>query len=260
MEIQIKKAIRAGNSSAVLLPRAWLNQEVRVELIKKTPEKILQEVLEILVKQISLNEIIGIYLVGSYARGEESNESDIDALVITNDIDKEMIQEGAYNILIASYQLINQKLSGDLLPIGQMIKEAKPLLNSNYLKTLNVEVTKKNVKWYLDTTKEKIKMINEYLEKIKKQGKNKISDRIAYTLVLRIRTLEIIKKLSENKIYSKKEFVELIEKISGSKNAYEGYCNAKNDLKDKSVSSIKEAEKLKDYLEKSLVGVKKRVK
>jgi len=30
MEIEIKKAIRAGNSSAVILPRAWLSKEVRV--------------------------------------------------------------------------------------------------------------------------------------------------------------------------------------------------------------------------------------
>jgi antitoxin component of MazEF toxin-antitoxin module len=45
MEIQIKKAIKAGNSSAVILPRAWLNKDIRVELIKKTPEIILSEVI-----------------------------------------------------------------------------------------------------------------------------------------------------------------------------------------------------------------------
>ena len=31
MEAQIKRAVKAGNSSAVILPRAWLNKEVRVE-------------------------------------------------------------------------------------------------------------------------------------------------------------------------------------------------------------------------------------
>ena len=94
MEIQIKKAIKAGNSSAVILPRAWLNKEVRIELIKKTPEAILYDVLEILKKHILLESITGVYLVGSYARGEEDENSDIDVLVITNNIDKEMISEG----------------------------------------------------------------------------------------------------------------------------------------------------------------------
>ena len=37
MSVQIKKAVKAGNSSAVVLPRAWLNKEVKIELFKKTP-------------------------------------------------------------------------------------------------------------------------------------------------------------------------------------------------------------------------------
>ena len=110
MEIQIKKAIKAGNSSAVILPRAWLNKEVRVELIKKTPEMILNDVIEILRKNISLKWVIGIYLVGSYARQEQDENSDIDILVITDDIDKNMIEEGIYNLVIVSYQLLYQKL------------------------------------------------------------------------------------------------------------------------------------------------------
>ena len=45
MEIQIKKTVKAGNSSAVVLPKSWLNQNVRVELIKKTPEIMLLDVI-----------------------------------------------------------------------------------------------------------------------------------------------------------------------------------------------------------------------
>ena len=74
MEIQLKRAVRAGNSSAVILPKAWLNQEVRVELVKKTPEIILSDVIEIAKKYIELSSIIGIYLTGSYARGEEAEK------------------------------------------------------------------------------------------------------------------------------------------------------------------------------------------
>ena len=259
MEIQIKKAIKAGNSSAVILPRAWLDKEVRIELIKKTPGVILNDVLEILKKNISLESVIGIYLTGSYARGEEEEKSDIDLLIITDDIDKKMIQEGMYNVLIVSYQLLYQKLEQDLFPVGQMLKEAKPLLNSDYIKDLEIKVTKKNVKWYLDTTKDKLEVIKEYIDDANGKNKKYLGDRIAYTLVLRIRTLEIIKKLVQNKNYSKKEFVKLIKTISNGTNAYERYLIIKNHLKEGEKLSVNETERLYEYLKKDLVRVKKMI-
>jgi len=255
MEAQIKTAVKAGNSSAVILPRAWLNKEVRIELVKKTPEMILCDVLTTLKKHISLESIIGIYLVGSYARGEEEEGSDMDILVVTDNIDREMIENGIYNIFVISWQLLHQKLSKDLFPIGQMIREARPLLNSGYIKDLKIKVTRKNVKWYLDTTGEKLKIIKNYLNGIKTENKKYLSDKVAYTLVLRIRTLEIIKKLIENKVYSKKEFVKLIENISDGKGAYGGYLNIKNNLGDKTKITLEEAGKLYEYLKKDLTKV-----
>ena len=149
MEIQIKRAVKAGNSSAVILPRAWLNRKVRVELAEKDSETILIEVIGVVKKHLPLDKIIGVYLVGSYARSEQSEESDIDVMVITSDVDMNMIEEGIYNILVISSELLNQKLDRDLLPVGQMIKEARPLINSELLELLDVKVTKKNVKWAL---------------------------------------------------------------------------------------------------------------
>ena len=256
MEIQIKKAIKAGNSSAVILPRAWLNKEVRVELIKKTPEMILNDVIEILRKNISLKSVIGIYLVGSYARQEQDENSDIDILVITDDIDKNMIEEGIYNLVIVSYQLLYQKLEKDLFPIGQMLKEAEPLLNSDYIKDLKIKVTKKNVKWYLITSQKKLDTIKEYIDDAKKNNEKYLSNRIAYTLVLRIRTLEIIKKLIQDKNYSKKEFLSLIKHISNKGDVYEGYVAIKNNLKEENNLAVNEAERLYEYLKKDLAKVK----
>jgi predicted nucleotidyltransferase len=259
MEIQIKKTVRAGNSSAVILPRAWLDKEVRIELIKKTPDLILNDILEILKKNIPLESVIGIYLAGSYARGEEERESDIDILVITDNIDKEMIEEGMYNVLIVSYQLLYQKLENDLFPVGQMLKEAKPILNSDYIKDLEIKVTKKNVKWYIDTTKDRLKVIKEYIDDAKKNNKKYLGDRVAYTIILRIRTIEIIKKLIQNKNYSKKEFVNLINKISGGTSAYEAYLVIKNHSKEGKRLPADEAEKLYNYLKKDLIRVKKMI-
>jgi len=260
MEIQIKRAVRAGNSSAVILPRAWLNKEVRVELIKKTPEIILSDSINIIKKYIEISSIIGIYLVGSYARGEEEENSDIDVLVITNNIDKEMIHEGVYNILLLSSELLKQKLNNDLFPVGQMINEAKPLLNSNYLDLIKINITKKNVKWYIDTTEDKLKIIRKAIDKMKRNSKGVINDKIAYTLILRIRTLYIIRKLIENKDYSKKEFIKLIKHLSKGTNAYERYLAVKNNLEEKNAITLEESERLYEYLKAQLSDVKKILK
>lgn len=252
MEVEIKKAVRAGNSSAVILPRAWLNKEVRVELVKKSPATILHETMEIAKRYIDLKDMIGIYLVGSYARGEESKDSDIDILIITNDIDRKMINEGIYNILIVSWKLLYQKLKHDLFPVGSMMREAKPLINSDYLDSIEIKVTKKNVKWYIDTTKEKLELVKEILENAKK-----IDNRVIYTLVLRIRTLHIIEKLIKNKPYSKKDFISLISRISGSRNAYNSYLAVKNNSEEENKTTKQETEKLYSYLKKHLLICKR---
>lgn len=254
MEIEIKKAVKAGNSSAVILPRAWLNQEVRVELVKKTFETMLLDTINIAKKYIDLKEVIGIYLAGSYARGEETKESDIDILIITRDTDKEMINEGIYNLLMVSKEVLKQKLENNLFPVGQMIKEAKPLTNSDYLDSIKIEVTKKNVRWYVDTTKEKLDIIKGYLDN------NAINNKVVYTLILRIRTLYIIKNLVNNKTYSNKKFIELIRNISGSNNAYSSYLAEKDKREEKNKTGKEEAEKLYSYLKRQLDEIKRLLK
>ena len=257
MEIQIKKTVKAGNSSAVVLPKAWLNKEVRVELVKKTPEGILSDTIDILREHIDIGEIIGVYLVGSYAREEQTIESDIDILVVTNSFDKEMISEGAYNILIVSKELLEQKLREDLLPIGAMLSEARPLLNLYYLSSLEVKVTKRNVKWYIESTEDKLRVVKDFLNKMNKSSKKYIDDRVIYTLVLRIRTLYIIEKMMKEKDYSKEEFVKLIRDISGSSKVYDTYTRVKNDIRGKGEVKIEEAERLCEYLEDYLWKIRK---
>jgi predicted nucleotidyltransferase len=258
--VYVKKAVRAGNSSAVVLPRAWLDREVRVELMRKTPEMILSDVLGILNSKVNTSEIIGAYLVGSYARGEEEEKSDIDILVITNNIDKEVIHEGSYNILVISLPLLRQKLRLDLLPIGQMLKEANPLLNSNYLESLEIKVTKENTKWYIGTSRQKLSLISRILHLARKSNKKYVSDRVAYTLILRIRTLYIIKCLIENKNYSKTKLINIIKGACKANEAYERYLAVKNSEADKNRTNVEEAEALLDYSNKLLSEVNGKLK
>ena len=256
MEVQIKKAIKAGNSSAVILPKSWLNQEVRVELLKKTPEIILSDIIHIVKNYINFKDIIGIYLTGSYARNEEDKNSDIDILIITRNIDKEMISEGIYNILIISSELMTKKLKKDLFPIGQMIREAKPLLNANYLSQIKIKITKRNVEWYIKTTGDKLRIIRQVLDLAKQKNKKYVDDVVSYTLVLRIRTLHIISKIIRNEEYSKEDFMKIIKKVSKGPNAYERYLAVKNNSEEKNGISAIEAERLYEYLKNELANIK----
>lgn len=252
MDNQIKRAVKAGNSSAVILPRAWLGKEVRIELLKKSPEKMLHETIDIAKRYINLKDIIGIYLTGSYARGEEDEYSDIDILIVTENVDKKLISEGIYNILIVSSQLINQKLERDLLPIGQMVKEAKPILNAKYLDSFEVRITKKNTEWVVKTTEDKLGLIKKTIDISRKR--RRVDDAVAYTLILRIRTMHIIEKLMKGEDYSKNNFVKIIRDLSN--DAYEGYLAIKNNSARGKGISIEEAERLYRHLDRELERVK----
>jgi predicted nucleotidyltransferase len=255
MTVEIKRAVRAGNSSAVILPRAWLNQEVRIELVRKTPAIILRETIEIITKYISLSEIIGIYLVGSYARGDEQSISDIDVLVISRGTDTEEIRDGAYSITLISEKLLHWKLENDILPIGPMILEAKPLLNAPYIEKIAVNVTRKNASPYLVSTKEKIEMIRRAI--IASRGT--VESRVVYTLVLRIRTLHILQKIISKKKYSTNEFTALLLKISSSREVYLAYQSTKTDSKETHRASKDACEKLLVYLEGQIKDVEGKV-
>ncbi|MBI2044764.1 nucleotidyltransferase domain-containing protein [Candidatus Pacearchaeota archaeon] len=216
-------------------------------------DTILQEVLDIIKEDIDLSEIMGVYLVGSYAREDYTEKSDIDILIITEKTDLELIKNENYEILTISLDLLNYKLKEDLLPIGTMLKEAKPLLNSNFLSCLDIKVTKRNVKWYLETTKDRLKLIKESIDTIKKKKPNgKLSDIIAYSLILRLRTIYMINCLKENKPYHKSEFLELVKKVSGSLVSYDRYIYEKGSEDHKRELPLSEGERLYEYLKEYL--------
>ena len=106
METLLKHAVRLGNSAGVLLPKEWLGNEVRVTLIEK-PINIKQDILKIV--EPFLDEVIGIYITGSYARGEQKHDSDIDILVITENKNK-IINLGKYHIIVVSLKEIKKAL------------------------------------------------------------------------------------------------------------------------------------------------------
>ena len=245
MEI-IKQITRAGNSSNVLLPKDWLGGIARVKLIEK-PINIAEDVLKIM--RPYLKSVLGIYLVGSYARSEETKESDVDVLVITEGINKR-IKKNKYDILLISESNLEDALKKNILPILPMIKEAKPILNEKLIeKYRNLKPNNENTKIILDITKSSRKVCRESI-KISKESNEKVSDEIMYSLILGLRTLYVIDCLYKNKIPTTKGIKKLSKKITGAEESYNAYLRAKNGKKTKSAISPETAKKLNNYLRK----------
>ena len=242
----IKTAVRVGNSAGVLLPKEYLNSEVKITL---TPRNIEKEVINILSNENLLKDILGIYVTGSYARKEETIESDIDVLVITNNTDKRIKKE-KYDLLLISKNNLEKTLKRNVMPLLPMIKEAKPIINGSLLEEYkNIKLTRKNLKWHVEITKSIIKVIRAAIDLDKELEKTKTGDAPAYSLILHLRGIYLINCLRKNKSWSSQELINLIRKISNSTTSYERYLYVKNNNgKIKDLLPIPEAEKLLNYI------------
>lgn len=179
----------------------------------------ISESYEVLSKNNLLSEVLGIYLTGSYARGDYDFESDIDILVVTDSI-KTVIKEGKYELIcIPKKEIINLKEGNIIVKI--MLQEAKTILNNSLLKELQkIKITKKEKQEFLSKTKQLIKKMKSYLKDINVDYKG-TQELIVYSTVLRLRSLLYLKDK-----YSKEL---IINKVS--KEFYEDYCFIREDKK-----------------------------
>jgi len=252
----IKNTIRVGNSAGVLLPKEFLNTQVKVVL---QPLNIEKDVLELLLEEKALKNILGVYLIGSYARKEQTIESDIDILAITDGMNKRVVK-GKYDLLMVSKDILDEKMEKDAFPLLPMMVEAKPIINESFIKDyIKCPLTQKNLKWHIDTTKSAMRVVKEYI-KLAEESEEKVSDAAAYSLILRLRTFYIIDCLKKGKLWTKEEFLSSIKKISGSLIAYERYLDSKNNDAKKSKLPVEEAKKLMEHINKKTGEVEKWLK
>jgi len=252
----IKNTIRVGNSAGVLLPKEFLNTQVKIVL---QPLDIEKDILDILLQKKVLQRVLGVYLIGSYAREEQTIESDIDVLVITDNLN-DRINKGKYDLMLVSKELIDEKMKKDIFPLLPMMIEAKPIINQGLIKDyIDNPLTKRNLNWHIETTKSAMRIIKESI-KLAEENDIKIGDAYAYSLILRLRTLYIINCIRKNKLWKKEEFLDLIKKISGSLIAYERYVSSKNKDTLERKLPINEAKRLMEYVNEENKEVEKWLK
>ena len=249
----IKDVVKVGNSAGIILPKNWLNGKAHVKLIKK-PLNLKQDILKIL--ESYLEDVLGIYIVGSYAREEQTKKSDVDVLVITEKENKRIIEE-KYDILLISEDKLKETLNKNVLPLLPMIKEAKPIINPSLLKNyVETPLTNKNLKFHIDLSKSAMKMQKTAIELAEMQNEN-MSDNIMYSLILRLRQTYIVDCLIKNKKQNKNDFLKLVRQLTGSEKTYEAYIRSKNDEKRQEMIPIIEAKKIYDYLKKKIIKQEK---
>jgi predicted nucleotidyltransferase len=245
--IEITKNVGSwGNSAGILLPKEWLGNKVKIVLIERSLE-IKKEVISMIWDY--LEDILGVYLTGSYSRGEQEEDSDIDVIVISHNTKKEIIS-GKYSISIIPIENIKKTLKDNPILILPRLNEAKTILNPLLLNELKTaKISKVSFKKYLGETHKIIK-INQDLLNLEQMSTLE-SNEIIYSLILRLRGIYLINCILQKENYTKKRFLEYLCKSSKDteeiKKAYSIYKKIRDE---KSVKKLK----LKKEIASSLIN------
>ncbi len=148
-----------GNGAGVRVPRNWLGIEVEVNPMTNLD---MEEIQKEVIKEVNpyLASIQGVYLAGSYARGEQTSSSDVDILVITDKTIK-IPKKEPYDIYTISRTKINKTVKYYPLQIMSMIREAKPIINMVLLEDLKqIELKPYYFKEHLESGKYKFDFVD----------------------------------------------------------------------------------------------------
>ncbi len=252
MEIE-EKIIRIpkmfGNGAHVFVPKNWIGEQVI--LVKQPKKDFKARIIQVL--EPYLENILGAYLYGSYARTEQNEYSDIDLFIISNK--KIIIKEKGFEIISLEEKNIENALKIEPLLIYLILSEAKPIINSKLLEELKNKYHPKlsDFNEFFRLTKEMIKVNLEFLNLEK--GDYILGSAVIYSLVLRLRGIYFIRSLLKAEQHSNKSFKNWVRKelprIDFNK-IYDSYIFAKNDKKTNLKILVKDLRILMDFLKEQI--------
>jgi len=248
----VKTVVKSGNGGAVWVPKNWLGQEVVVILPDKPKLNVKEKIIHLL--EPFLKDAIAVFLYGSYARKEETKESDVDVMVITKDRNKKInIKE--QNLEITTFDLESLKIAIQKYPVlyYQMIQEAEPLINSKILEELkNIKIDHGNFKRYIQETREHTKSNKELLELDRLDGEYVKSYSAIYSIILRLRGLFIIRCILIHQNFSNNLFEKWIINKGVSNKEFEEVYKAYRAIRDNKI--IKNIQ-IKIYVAEKLLNI-----
>lgn len=247
----IKPVVKSGNGGAVWVPKDWLGQEVIVILPERPQVNIRQNILRKL--EPRLKDVIGVYLYGSYARQEQTPQSDIDVLVVTREKTFEM-KESGLEFTILPLERLRRAIQKSPEMFYTMVQEAQPIINEPLLEELqNIQPEKKALRAYLTQTKEHLKTSRQLFELDKQEGSHLKSHAVMYSVMLRLRGIFIIQCIVHKKRFSSLTFRKWLEaksiKKSEFQEAYQAFRAVRDEKKIKQKLSLEMVERLMRILE-----------
>lgn len=245
-ELVEKEVVPFGNGSIVYTPKKWIGRKVTV-VLQEEPFDIKGEAMEALKPYLGIVE--GVFLFGSFARNEQTPESDVDVLVISS---KKIAlkKSGRMDFLVKTKQEFLGELKRDkTLFLRQALSEAKPVFNESLLSELKAAEGRLDFGEMLEDTLGAFKSVQELLDASKKQGLEYLdSNATVYSLMLRLRGLVSAQCLAKKQAYSSKRLAAVLKSrgFEGKKiNGFLAVYRAERDNKKTAITvSVAEAEKL----------------
>lgn len=257
----VKRVVSSGNGGAVWVPKSWLGEEIIVIRPEKPELDIKEKIIKILVPH--LQDVIAIFLYGSYARNEQDKDSDIDVLVVAKEKFNIKKQEKV-DIKVTQLDKLKETVAKNPIMYLSILQEAKPIVNSSLLDELKkVKINHKNFKWFIQTTTDHIKTNKEFIKLDKLDGEYLTSYSVIYSIMLRLRGIFLIKSLISKKDYSNKLFKKWLLKHNISNpeymTAYNIYRSIRDNKKIDKKIKISTAEALLNILIKETNDLKEKI-
>jgi predicted nucleotidyltransferase len=203
----IKNVVEIGNGAAVYVPKEYIGKEVVITLAESL-DHIKKRVITALVPHMP--NIVGVYLYGSYARGEQERESDVDVCVITAEKDEQI-----KNVLsdmdtrVITLEALEKTFKEKPLFIIPLLREAQTIMNPSLLQELR---TKKIEFSALKEIGDEIKRTHIIIKQFIELDEEDIAASHVYSLIMRIRLCHLIECALNNKPYSNHSVANMLKK------------------------------------------------
>lgn len=223
----LKQVVEIGNGAAVYVPKEYIGKEVIITLPENL-EDIKKRILTSLIDYMP--NILGVYLYGSYARGEQDKHSDIDVLIIIKEQD-ERIKQALKDIDVRVVQIdkLRKTIKEYPLFIIPILREAQTLINPSLLEELRKEkIDFTKFKWNFDEIKRTINIIEKFIEIDEKE----ISASHIYSLIMRIRVCYLIECILKYKNFSNEGVKQFLLKNNLDKEEIEKYIEVYRNIRD----------------------------
>ena len=250
----LKQAIKVGNGAGVLLPRKYLGNLIEIKIRTLTKEDIKKQILSVVYPY--LKNIMGIYLVGSYARNEECVDSDVDVVIVSNKNIKLELEN--YHLICLTYRDLARYMERSIIEYYPMLLEAETILNEDLLqKLLETPITKKSLKWHLESCKSALKVVEKAL--LTEDKDLIVNDAILYSLILRLREIYLVDCILNRKIGSLKGLIKYARRVKPIERLCDLYRELRSDGKIRIDIGIEEIRECYEFTNEKLKSQEKKI-